>query len=81
MPVVVESEYKVFNPVMDRHLGRYWMGCDVAYRDIHKGEEMLDNYLFLHTEPDGWDDFVDDLKRWCSGEAGTVIQLENGREK
>ena len=79
MPVVKESEVNIFNPVVDRHLGRYWRGLDVAYRDISKGDE--DNYLFLHTDPGSWEGYIQDLRSWCSGEAGTAVQLERRKEQ
>lgn len=66
----------LYNPFIDRHLPYYTNGIHSAVRDIHPGEEILDNYLWFGFDEESWADYVVSLQNECNGGVGEVVKYE-----
>ena len=68
----------VFHPARDRNLRYVLVGGDRFLRDIHAGEEILDNYLAFTGDKADWEYDVLHLRGQCSGAAiGDISEYES----
>lgn len=74
-PEIIAKKSPNFSPKLDRYI---FHQVEIAIEDIPAGDEILDNYLAFCSDPADWAEDLREVRKYCSGEPGQVLEYERG---
>jgi len=71
----------LFDPYMDRHMAHHYSGVPFIAHDLMAGDELLDNYVFMESNPNSWYAYTRYLSKMCDGKEEGEIYRSEGKRK